>query len=161
MQPVSGVLSTQKARTPGWDSQHLYTGDALLTRLDTASAEASCASLSELSPCSMRFATIRRLCCSVVRGEKMWLAQILARCPVLLQFRHTASADTLQSFMKCTVLPQRLHFLPPSLGKHCLGVGFWLGFCFAPFGCTVLPRMLYRCFVLRIFSTCPTLGLPF
>ena len=53
MQPVSGVLSTQKARTLGWDSQHLYTGNALLTRLDTASAEASCASSSELSPCSM------------------------------------------------------------------------------------------------------------
>ena len=25
----------------------------------------------------------------------MWLAQIFARCPVLLQFRHTTSADTL------------------------------------------------------------------
>ena len=40
----------------------------------------------------------------------MWLAQIFARCPVLLQFRHTTSADTLQSFTECTVLPQRLHF---------------------------------------------------
>ena len=111
MQPVSGVLSTQKARTPGWDSQHLYTGEALLTRLDTVSAEASFASSSELFPCSIRLATIRgRLCCSVVRGEKMWLVQILARCPVLLQFRQTTSADTLQSFTECTVLPQRLHF---------------------------------------------------
>ena len=27
VQPVSGVLSTQKARTPGWDSQHLLTGE--------------------------------------------------------------------------------------------------------------------------------------
>ena len=41
MQPVPGVLSTQKACTPGWDSQHLYTGEALLTRLNMASAEAS------------------------------------------------------------------------------------------------------------------------
>ena len=88
MQPVSG----------GWDSQHLYTGDALLTRLDTASAEASCASSSELSPCSMRFVTMRRrLCCSVVRGEKMWLAQIFARCPVLLQFRHTTIGEVFVS----------------------------------------------------------------
>ena len=109
MQPVSGVLSTQKARMPGWDSQHLYTGDALLTRLKTASAQASCASSSELSPCSIRFATIRRRrCCSAVSGEKMWLAQIFARCPVLLQFRHTTSADTLQSFTECTVLEERV-----------------------------------------------------
>ena len=50
------------------------------------------------------------LCCSAVRGEKMWLAQIFARCTVLLQFRHTTSADTLQSFTECTELPQRLHF---------------------------------------------------
>ena len=142
VQPVSGVLSTQKARTPGWDSQHLYTGEALLTRLDTASAEASFASSSELSPCSMRLTTIRRrLCCSAVRGEKMWLAQILARCPVLLQFLQTTSADTLLSFTECTVLPQRLHFpgrtrLPaPSSARRCLGVGSWLGFCFAPLGC--------------------------
>ena len=111
MQPVSGVLSTQKARTPGWDSQHMYTGEALLTRRDTASAEASFPSSSELSPCSIRLATMRRLlCCSEVRGEKMWLAQILARCPVLLQFLQTTSADTLQSFTECTVLPQHLHF---------------------------------------------------
>ena len=170
MQPVSGVLSTQKARTPGWDSQHLYTGEALLTSLDTASAEASCASSSELSPCSMRFATMRRrLCCAELRGEKMWLAQILARYPVLLQFRHTTSADTLQSFTECTVLPQRLYFPWKNasasslryLGKHCLGVGFWLGFCFAPLGCFFLPHKLYRCFVLCIFLICPTLGLLF
>ena len=40
----------------------------------------------------------------------MWLAHILARCPALLQFRQMISADTLQSFAECTVLPQRLHF---------------------------------------------------
>ena len=157
MQPVSGVLSTQKARTPGWDSQHLYTGDALLTRLDTASAEASCASSSELSPCSMRFATIRRrLCCSAVRGV---LSCYSSDIP-LLQILCNPSRSVLYCHSACISL-ERTRLPALSLGKHCLGVGFWLGFCFAPFGCFVLPRMLYRCFVLRIFSTCPTLGLPF
>ena len=78
---------------------------------ETASADAVGASSSELSPCSTRLATIRlRRCCSAVRGEKIWLAHILARCPALLQFRQMTSADTLQSFTECTVLPQRLHF---------------------------------------------------
>ena len=138
MQLVSGVLSTQKARTPGWDSQHLYTGEALLTLLETASADASGASSSELSPCSIRLATMcLRLCCSAVRGEKMWLAHILARCPALLQFLQTTSADTLQSFTECTVLPQRLHFpwknasANSFLDDALLGRWFlaWLRFC--------------------------------
>ena len=40
----------------------------------------------------------------------MWFAQIFARCPALLQFLHTTSAATLQSFREWTVLPHRLHF---------------------------------------------------
>ena len=141
MQPVLGVLSTQKARTPGCDSQHLYTGEGLLTLRDTASAEASCASAassSELSTCFTRLAVWGRFCWSPVVGLKMWLAQILATCPVLLQFRHTISADTLHSFTVCAVLPHRLHFpwkkasassrlLCPPLGRVLLeGVARWL-----------------------------------
>ena len=51
-----------------------------------------------------------RLCCLAVRGENMWLAQIFARCPALLQFLHTTSAATLQSLSEWTVLPHLLHF---------------------------------------------------
>ena len=40
----------------------------------------------------------------------MWLAQIFARFPALLQFRHSTSADTLQSFSVYTVLQHLLHF---------------------------------------------------
>ena len=113
-------------------------GDALLTRLETARAEASCASSSELSPCSIRFATIcRHRCCSAVRGEKMWLAQIFARCHVLLQFLHTTSAATLQSFTEWTALPQCLHFpwkntsASSFFGEALFGRWFlaWLLFC--------------------------------
>ena len=39
----------------------------------------------------------------------MWLAQILARCPALLQFRHSTSTDTFQSLSVCTMLPHLLH----------------------------------------------------
>ena len=39
----------------------------------------------------------------------MWLAQILARCPTLLQFLHSTFAATLQSFSVWTVLPHLLH----------------------------------------------------
>ena len=112
MQPVSGVLSTQKARTPGCDSQHLYTGEGLLTLLETASAAASCASAassSELSACSTRLAVCRRFGRSPPGGLKMWLAQIFARCPVLLQFLHVISAETLHSFTAWAVLPHLLH----------------------------------------------------
>ena len=105
MQPVSGVLSTQKARTPGWDSQHLYTGDALLTRLDTACAEASCASSSELSPCSMRFATIRRrLCCPAVRGV---LSCYSSDIP-LLQILCNPSRSVLYCHSACISLEKRV-----------------------------------------------------
>ena len=159
MQPVSGVLSTQKARTPGCDSQHLYTGEGLLTLRDTARAEASCASAassSELSTCSTRFAIWRRFCWSPVAGLKMWLAQILARCPVLLQFRHTISDDTLHSFTVCAVLPHRLHLpwkkasassrlLCPPLGRAFLaGVARWFlwpvlgGFLCTAYACPLL-----------------------
>ena len=51
----------------------------------------------------------RLLCCLAVRGEKMWLAQIFARCPALLQFRHSTSAATLQSFWDWAVLSHLLH----------------------------------------------------
>ena len=82
----------------------------MLTRRETASADASCILSSDSSPCSMRLATIlRRRCCSAVRGKKMWLAHILARCPALLQFQHSTSAATLQSLSVCTVLPHLLH----------------------------------------------------
>ena len=40
----------------------------------------------------------------------MWLEQIFPRYPALLQFRHSTSAETLQSFSVCTVLPCLLHF---------------------------------------------------
>ena len=131
LQPVSGVLSTQKARTPGCDSQHLYTGDALLTRLETARADACCFSSSDSSPCSIRLATILRLlCCSAVRGVNMWSAHIFARYPVLLQFRHSTSAETLQSLRVCTALPYLLHFpLKGASAFSFLGEGlFWRGF---------------------------------
>ena len=147
MQPVSGVLSTQKARTPGWDSQHLYTGDALLTRWETARADASCTSSSESSPCSIRLATIcRRLGCSAVRGEKMWLAKFFARCPALLQFLHSTSAATLQSFSKWTVLPHLLHF-PWKKASAC---SF---FDDALFGRWFLAWLLFCAFVVFLFTT--------
>ena len=94
------------------------------TCLDTASAAACCSSSSEeFSPCSIMLATIfRRSCCSVVRELKMWLAQILARCPALLQFLHSTSGETLQSFRVCTVLPHRLHFPSRVWGHLCLVV---------------------------------------
>ena len=48
----------------------------------------------------------------------MWLAQIFARCPALLQFLHSTSAATLQSFSEWTVLPHLLH-LPWKKASAC------------------------------------------
>ena len=169
MQPVSGVLSTQKARTPGCDSQHLYTGEGLLTLLDTASAEASCASAassSELSTCSTRLAVWRRFCWSPVVGLKMWLAQILARCPVLLQFRQTISADTLHSLTEwpCyhTACTSRGRMLPRA--RACSvrpwGAYSWMvlrvGFSGWTSGGSSGQRMPARCFAPRIAWNGPT-----
>ena len=165
MQPVSGVLSTQKARMPGCDSQHLYTGEALLTLLETARADASCASSSELSPWSTKLATICRLfCCSAERGAKMWLAQILARCPALLQFRHIISADTLQSLTACTVLPQRLHFpwKNASASSRLLGAPLGRGFLacvFRWFFCPFLGGLRYMAYALSLFCSSQRLDL--
>ena len=60
----------------------------------------------------------------------MWLAQIFAMCPALLQFGHSTSAETLQSLMVCSVLPHLLHFpLKKVSAFSFLGEGlFWRGF---------------------------------
>ena len=127
----------------------------MMTRRETARANASFTSLSDSSPCSMRLATIqRRRCCLAMRGENMWLAHILARCLALLQFRHSTSAATLQSLSVCTVLPHLLHlpwkkasafsfFDEESFGRWFLA---WFLFC-------ALPVFLFTAYALSLLCS--------
>ena len=94
----------------------------------------------------------------------MWLAQILARCPALLQFRHMISADTLQSLTACTVLPQRLHFpwKNASASSRLLGAprGRWVLACVVFwFFCPLLPGLRCTAYALSLLCSSQRLDL--